>query len=187
MQPAHVAQRPRQDEPPDSSSVDEEILSCLMPYCETYGRVLRLDCGHTFCTSCLESHRLAKPKKKRSHHRPNKNRSKAMRAKAHVRMKCALCVRPFKMSLLELSAQPISGIPLVSTPVGLPAEGGGRQVVVARHPVAQAASEHSSCAYNSAASVKRWDLCWAKLVRELLCMRSCDCNSQILFNSDKLI
>ena len=173
------AQRPHQDEPPDSSSVDEEILSCLMPFCETYGRVLRLDCGHTFCTSCLESQRLAKPKKKRSHHRPNKNRSKAMRAKAHVRMKCALCVRPFKMSLLELSAQPSSAVPRVSTAVGLPVEGGGRQV--ARPPEAQAASVHSSCAYNSAASWNRWDLCWAKLVREQLCVRSCDRNSQNLF------
>jgi hypothetical protein len=145
---------------PDSLSVDQEKLACLMPYCETQGRVLRLDCGHVFCTSCLESQRLAKPRQRNGHYRPNLKRSKATRAHVHVRMKCALCVHPFKMSLLELSAQSTDAVQPVTVD-----HGSSMRVTQVSRPLHK--KEPSSFSDTSVTSWKRWDLCWAKVVRSL--------------------
>jgi hypothetical protein len=158
------ARQDNDDSPAEAFSVDEGQLSCLMPFCETQGRVLLLDCGHAFCTGCLESQRLAKPKKKRSHYRPNLKRSKSTRAHVHVRMKCALCMRSFKMSLLELASQPGDAVQRASI------EGSSSACVqpVDLRPQAQ---DMLSCSDSPVTPWKQWDLCWAQVVRE----RACSC------------
>jgi hypothetical protein len=154
--------RPRHDVRDDSRPPNELKIACMMPFCETEGRVINLECAHSFCITCLESQMRARPKKRPGQYRPNLKRSKIKKAHVHVRMACALCVRPFKMSLSQLTEQPEGGV--ISSEV--PAQpcqpsATARSLVHGQYPDAL---QHSQRLSGAAVSWQKWDLCWAKVV-----------------------
>jgi hypothetical protein len=102
----------------------------------------------------------AQPKKRPGQYRVNLKRSKIKKAHAHVRMACALCVRPFKMSLSQLTAQP-EGAVISSDVPAQPSQPSATACSRVRGQYPDAL-HHLQRLSGAAVSWQKWDLCWQK-------------------------
>ena len=84
-----------------------------------------------------------------------------MQAHASVRLTCALCVRPFKMSHLQLAAPPPDSINHAVAPA---ARFDAAETAIYGRQRGSHCEAAEPCA--PATSWARWDLCWAKMVRQ---------------------